>query len=84
MAHPTFGLVQARRQLPHMLAEAHAGSSTLITRHGKPVAVVAPVRVWQSGPSNRWRHSGILSLRCTGRGLWRQGASRAVAELRDE
>jgi prevent-host-death family protein len=84
MSQHTYGLEQARTHLPHIAAEAHAGYSTVITRHGKPVAVVVPVQEWQSGQSSRLRKGGVLSLRGSGRDLWSKDAARTVADLRDE
>lgn len=85
MSDPThqYGLEQARAQLPHIAAEAIAGNTSVITRHGKPVAVVVPVAQWQAQQARQARTS-ILALRGTGRGLWPEGASRAVHALRDE
>ena len=40
---PQYGLEQARAQLPLIASEAVAGYSTVITRHGKPVADLVPV-----------------------------------------
>lgn len=79
-----YGLEQARGQLPHIASEAMAGRSSLITRHGKPVAAVVPVSVLQASQAGRHRKGGILALRGTGRKLWPQGAAQAVTELRDE
>jgi len=76
-----YGLEQARAQLPHIASEAVAGYTSVITRHGKPVAVVVPVEQWQA---QQVRPASILALRGTGQGLWPQGAGQAVAELRDE
>ncbi len=81
---PTYGLEQARAQLPHIAAEARAGHTSLITRHGEPVAAVVPMSFLQSQQSERVRKGGILTLRGTGRELWQTGAGKAVAELRDE
>ena len=81
---PTYGLEQARAQLPHIAAEARAGHPSLITRHGVPVAAVVPVSFLQSHRSERVRKGGILALRGTGRELWQTGAGKVVAELRDE
>ncbi len=84
MLKTTYGLEQARAQLPHIAAEAHAGHTSVITRHGRPVAAVVPVAVLQAQASARARKSGILALRGTGRMLWPGGAGKAVAALRDE
>jgi prevent-host-death family protein len=37
------GVEDARSQLPTLLAEAERGRSTIITRHGKPIAAIVPV-----------------------------------------
>ena len=80
----TYGLEQARAQLPLIAAEAQAGYSSEITRHGKPVAMVVPVQDWQAAQGRQVASGGILALRGTGRGLWRQGVAKAVAQLRQE
>ena len=79
-----YGLEQARAQLPLIAAEAEAGYSSEITRHGKPVAMVVPVKYWQAQQGRAVKVDGILALRGTGRGLWPQGAAKAVAQLRNE
>lgn len=79
-----YGLEQARAQLPLIAAEAAAGYSSVITRHGKPVAVVVPVAQWRDQQARALRQGGLLALRGTGRGLWPEGAARLVAKLRDE
>lgn len=80
----TYGLEQARAQLPHIAAEAHAGHTSFITRHGKPVAAVVPVSVVKTKQAGQIRKGGILALRGTGRTLWPEGAGQAVEQLRDE
>jgi len=80
----TYGLEQARAQLPLIAAEAQAGYSSEITRHGKPVAMVVPVQDWQTAQGRQIASGGILALRGTGRGLWPQGVAKAVAQLRQE
>ena len=79
-----YGLEQARARLPHIAAEAVAGYSSVITRHGKAVAAVVPIGQWQAQQSQKIRAAGLLSLRGTGRGLWPQGAGQAIDELRQE
>lgn len=79
-----YGLEQARAQLPHIASEALAGYTSVITRHGKPVAVVVPVEQWQAQQVRHLQAGSILALRGTGRGLWPQGAAQTVTELRDE
>jgi prevent-host-death family protein len=80
----SYGLEQARAQLPLIAAEAQAGYSSVITRHGKPVAMVVPVKHWQAQQGRAVKVDGILALRGTGAGLWPRGAASAVAQLRNE
>lgn len=80
----TYGLEQARAQLPHIAAEARAGHTSVITRHGEPMAAIVPMSFLQSQQAGRIRKSGILTLRGTGRHIWSQGAGQAVGNLRDE
>ena len=61
-----------------------SGYSSEITRHGKPVAMVVPVQDWQAAQGRQVASGGILALRGSGRGLWPQGAAKAVAQLRNE
>jgi len=82
-AHASYGLEQARIQLPAIAADAHAGQASIITRHGKPYAAIVPVQVLQkSQPSAET--SGLLALRGTGRGLWGADVGQTIADLRDE
>ena len=81
---PQYGLEQARAQLPLIASEAVAGTSSVITRHGKPVAVVVPVEQWRQEQARALKQGGILVLRGSGRGLWPEGAAPLVAQLRDE
>lgn len=79
----SYGLEQARIQLPAIVAEAHAGHASIITRHGKPYAAIVPIQDFQkSQPSAE--ASGLLALRGTGRGLWGPDVSQTIADLRDE
>ncbi|MCX7201602.1 MAG: type II toxin-antitoxin system Phd/YefM family antitoxin [Burkholderiales bacterium] len=80
----TYGLEQARAQLPRIAAEAHAGHTSVITRHGEPMAAVVPMSLLQSWQAGRIRKGGILALRGTGRHMWLEGAGQTVANLRDE
>ncbi len=79
----SYGLEQARIQLPHIVAEAHAGFSSVITKHGKPYAAIVP---WQGLAAFAPADAGadLLSLRGTGRGLWGADVARTVADLRNE
>ena len=77
----TYGLEQARAQLPLIAAEAAQGSASVITRHGKAVAAVVPMAWWQQ---QQLRQGGVLALRGSGRHVWPQNVGAAVARLRDE
>lgn len=83
-----YGLEQARIQLPALVAQAHAGVTSVITRHGKPVAAVVPMQALeQSLAANARKRSSVnsvLSLRGSGKGLWGASPSQAVADLRGE
>jgi hypothetical protein len=48
------------------------------------MAVVVPVQDWQAAQGQQVALGGILAMRGTGRGLWPQGAAKAVAQLRQE
>jgi len=84
MKSTIYGLEQARAQLPHIASEAVAGETSVITRHGKPVAVVVPVAQWQAQQQRSRANAGILALRGAGRGLWGSDPAKTVAKLRDE
>ncbi len=84
---PTFanyGLEQARIQLPTIVANAHAGVRSIITRHGKPYAAIVPIQDIQQASTDSDLTSGILALRGTGRGLWGAHVGQTVSDLRDE
>ena len=40
----SYGLKQARIQLPTIMANANAGVASVITRHGKPYAAIVPIQ----------------------------------------
>ena len=74
------GLDEGRSSLPKLAALAHAGQSSLLTKHGKPyAAIVAAEMLLKAG-----RKPHFLLLRGTGAGLWGKTAAQHVAKLRDE
>lgn len=79
-----YGLEQARIQLPNIVANAHAGIRSIITKHGKPYAAIVPLQDIQHSSSATDLAPGILSLRGTGRGLWGVNAGQTISDLRDE
>jgi len=74
------GAEEARNQLPDLLDAAEKGQSTVITRHGKPVAALVPISEYQGIKPQQ----SILSLRGSGRGLWGKDSTATIRELRDE
>jgi prevent-host-death family protein len=77
---PRKGAEEARSQLPHLLEAAEQGQATIITRHGRPVAVVAPVEVLGAAA----RQAPLTALEGSGRGLWGAESAATLAKLRDE
>ncbi len=52
------GAEEARNQLPHLLEAAEDGQSTVITRHGRPIAALVPIGDYiaaiRQEPLTRW------------------------------
>ena len=82
--HASYGLEQARIQLPHIIADAHAGIPSIITKHGKPYAAIVPLQDLENTRTESEPAPGLLALRGTGRGLWGANVGQTVSELRDE
>lgn len=74
------GAEEARNQLPDLLAAAERGRSTVITKHGRPVAAIVPI---DDLAGNR-RQQPLLPLSGSGRGLWGKDSTRTLRELRGE
>lgn len=74
------GAEEARNQFADLLLAAEAGRSTIITKHGRPVAALIPVDDYQE----RGQQRTLLALEGSGRGLWGNDSHRAIEELRDE
>jgi prevent-host-death family protein len=74
------GVEEARNQLPKLIEAAQAGHSTVITKRGRAVAVLAPL----SSDATAFRQKSLLALAGTGRKLWGRNTSRTITELRDE
>jgi prevent-host-death family protein len=71
---------EARRQLPELLTAAQRGRQTIISRHGRPVAVLTPISA--SGAANTQR--SLLSLTGSGRGMYGEDSRATIRQLRDE
>jgi prevent-host-death family protein len=74
------GAEEARNQLPDLLEEAEKGSSTIITRHGRPVAALVPITAYGAAV----RQEPLLPLAGSGRGLWGESSARTLEQLRRE
>jgi len=74
------GAEEARNQLPELLTAAQRGQQTIITRHGRPVAILAPI----SGNGSSGSQRSLLPLAGSGRGLYGDDSARSLRELRDE
>jgi prevent-host-death family protein len=74
------GAEEARNQLPELLRAAQNGQSTIITRHGRPVAALVPIEAYGSAV----RQQSLLPLKGSGRGLWGKDSTRTLRRLRDE
>jgi prevent-host-death family protein len=73
---------EARNRLPELLTAAERGRSTVITRHGRPVAVLMPIAA-ASAPAGA-RPLSLLPLAGSGRGLWGRSSARTLRRLRGE
>ncbi len=74
------GAEEARNQLPELLTAAAQGRSTIITRHGRPVAVLAPIETL----GGTVRQQPLTPMAGSGRGLWGMDSARTIDTLRDE
>lgn len=74
------GAEEARNQLPDLLAAAEQGKSTIITRHGRPIAALVPIAAYEATVTQ----PSLLPLAGTGRGLWGKSSTRTLRKLREE
>lgn len=74
------GAEEARNQLPDLLAAAENGHSTIITKHGRPVAAIVPLDSYDEGG----RQEPLLPMEGSGRGLWGEDSRESLRNLRDE
>ncbi len=83
-SNTTYGLEQARIHLPQIVAQAHSGITSVITRHGKPYAAVVSIDDLERAHAAQSASPSVLALRGMGKGLWGPSSSQTVAQLRDE
>jgi prevent-host-death family protein len=74
------GAEEARNQLPNLLEAAEGGWSTVITKRGRPVAVLVPIADYVATA----RQEPLTAVAGSGRGLWGRNSARAIRKLRDE
>jgi prevent-host-death family protein len=74
------GAEEARNQLPALLEAAENGRSTVITKHGRPVAALVPINDF----IGHQRQQSLLPLKGSGRNLWGKDSARTLRDLRDE
>lgn len=74
------GAEEARSQLPHLLEAAERGQATIITRRGRAVAALVPMKSFNTNSGQQ----SLLPLVGSGRGLWGRSSARTLRELRDE
>jgi prevent-host-death family protein len=74
------GAEEARNELPDLLAAAEKGRSTIITRHGRPIAALVPIAAYGTAV----RQPSLLPLQGSGHGLWGKNSTRTVRKLREE
>ncbi|MBL8198909.1 MAG: type II toxin-antitoxin system Phd/YefM family antitoxin [Chromatiales bacterium] len=74
------GSEDARRELPALIADAEGGTTTIISRHGKPVAALVPLSAWEA----RGRQQSLLPLEGSGRRMWGRDSRVTLRKLRDE
>jgi prevent-host-death family protein len=71
------GAEEARNQLPHLIAEAAQGRSTIITKHGRAVAALVPIDAFEAAV----RQAPLTPAAGTGRGLWGKSSDLAKGAL---
>jgi prevent-host-death family protein len=74
------GAEEARSQLPELLDAAENGRSTIITRHGRPIAALVPIKSYNAAAPQQ----SLLPFAGTGRGLWGRNSTKTLRKIRDE
>jgi prevent-host-death family protein len=74
------GAEEAHNRLSELLEAAEKGRATIITKRGRPVAVLAPVAAYVAGVRQR----SLLPVVGSGRGLWGADSARGLRKLRDQ
>jgi prevent-host-death family protein len=74
------GAEEARKQLPKLLAEAEKGRTTIITRHGRPIAALVPIDEFLRSQ----QPLSLLPLEGSGHGFWGNDIAHTIDALRNE
>jgi prevent-host-death family protein len=74
------GAEEARNRLPELLGAAEKGHSTIITRRGRPVAILLPI----AGSGAASGQQPLTPWQGSGRGLWGSDGARTVRRVREE
>jgi prevent-host-death family protein len=74
------GAEEARNRLPELLDAAEKGRPTIITKHGRAVAVLIPMDEYEP----RIRQKSLLPLVGSGRGLWGSDSAATIDAVRGE
>jgi len=74
---------EARSRLPDLLDAAESGRSTVITRHGRPVAALVPIEAYEAYGAAA-RQQSLLPIAGSGPGLWGKNSTRTLRKLRTE
>ena len=74
------GAEEARNTLPDLLEAAEKGRSTIITKHGRPVAALVPLKEYAAAG----REQPLAPLQGSARGMWGEDSARTIRALRDE
>lgn len=81
----TKGAEEARSTLPALLQLAERGIPTIVSKHGRRVAAIVPIAVYDAYESSlRPRRLSPLSLVGSGHKLWGEDSTQTIRELRDE
>ena len=79
------GAEEARNTLPALLDLAERGEATVISRHGRPVAAIVPIALYEAiQRAQQPKQRSLLSLSGSGVGLWGEDSTRTIREMRDE
>jgi prevent-host-death family protein len=74
------GAEEARNRLPQLLNATERGETTIITRHGRPIAALVPIAACGASLGQR----PLLPEAGSGRGLWGKESTRTIRRLRAE